>query len=337
MEHCFNIIDHKNGAAHTSAHSIPSQVMIMSKKIAVIGECMIELSEKNAAVNRGFGGDTLNTSVYIARQTDASALAVHYVTALGTDGFSQQMLDAWQQENVHTNLIQRMAARLPGLYYIETDDTGERTFYYWRNEAAAKFWLESGQAAAICEELATFDYLYLSGISLAILSPTSRDKLLTLLRECRANGGKVIFDNNYRPRLWGSQEETREVYQQMLACTDIAFLTLDDEDALWGEKPVDEVIARTHAAGVQEVVVKRGADSCLVAIAGQPLLDVPAVKLAKECVVDTTAAGDSFSAGYLAVRLTGGDAESAARRGHLTASTVIQYRGAIIPRDAMPQ
>ena len=54
-------------------------------------------------------------------------------------------------------------------------------------------------------------------------------------------------------------------------------------------------------------------------------------------MVDTTAAGDSFSAGYLAVRLTGGDAESAAKRGHLTASTVIQYRGAIIPREAMPQ
>jgi len=80
----------------------------MSKKIAVIGECMIELSEKNGAVNRGFGGDTLNTSVYIARQTDASALSVHYVTALGTDAFSQQMLDSWQQENVNTDLIQRM-------------------------------------------------------------------------------------------------------------------------------------------------------------------------------------------------------------------------------------
>nr|VUD32657.1 ketodeoxygluconokinase [Raoultella sp. NCTC 9187] len=39
----------------------------------------------------------------------------------------------------------------------------------------------------------------------------------------------------------------------MLTCTDIAFLTLDDEDALWGEKPVEEVIARTHAAGVKEV------------------------------------------------------------------------------------
>ncbi len=309
----------------------------MSKKIAVIGECMIELSEKNGAVNRGFGGDTLNTSVYIARQTDASALSVHYVTALGTDAFSQQMLDSWQQENVNTDLIQRMADRLPGLYYIETDDTGERTFYYWRNEAAAKFWLESDRAAAICEELATFDYLYLSGISLAILSPASRDKLFTLLRECRANGGKVIFDNNYRPRLWASQAETQQVYQEMLSCTDIAFLTLDDEDALWGEKPVAEVIARTHAAGVEEVVVKRGAEACLVSVSGQPLREVPAVRLVKEKVVDTTAAGDSFSAGYLAVRLTGGDAESAARRGHLTASTVIQYRGAIIPREAMPQ
>ncbi|MND13714.1 2-dehydro-3-deoxygluconokinase [compost metagenome] len=310
---------------------------MMSKKIAVIGECMIELSEKNAAVNRGFGGDTLNTSVYIARQTDASALAVHYVTALGTDAFSQQMLESWQAEEVKTDLIQRMADRLPGLYYIETDDTGERTFYYWRNEAAAKFWLESEQSAAICEELATFDYLYLSGISLAILSPQSREKLLTLLCECRANGGQVIFDNNYRPRLWASKEETQQVYQQMLTCTDIAFLTLDDEDALWGEKPVAEVIARTHAAGVKEVVVKRGADSCLVSIVGEPQQEIPAVKLPKEKVVDTTAAGDSFSAGYLAVRLTGGDARSAAARGHLTASTVIQYRGAIIPREAMPQ
>ena len=308
----------------------------MSKKIAVIGECMIELSQKGAEVSRGFGGDTLNTSVYTARQVAPEALTVNYVTALGTDSFSQQMLEAWQSEHIDTSLIQRMENRLPGLYYIETDDTGERTFYYWRNEAAAKFWLESEDAAAICEALSTFDYLYLSGISLAILSPTSREKLLSLLRECRANGGKVIFDNNYRPRLWASREETQQVYQQMLQSTDIAFLTLDDEDALWGEKPVEDVIARTQAAGVSEVVIKRGAESCLVAITGEAVVEVPAVKLAKEKVIDTTAAGDSFSAGYLAVRLTGGTPEAAAQRGHLTASTVIQYRGAIIPREAMP-
>ncbi|MEM6052024.1 sugar kinase [Erwinia sp. P7711] len=306
------------------------------KKIAVLGECMIELSQKEHDLSRGFGGDTLNTAVYIARQVDPAQLAVDYVTALGTDSFSSEMIAAWQQEKVGTSLIQRMENKLPGLYVIETDAQGERTFYYWRNDAAARFWLESEQAEAICQQLAEYDYLYLSGISLAILSPQSREKLMALLATCRLNGGKVIFDNNYRPRLWPSVEVTRAAYRLMLASTDIAFLTLDDETLLWGESPVEEVIARTHAAGVSEVVIKRGAESCLVSLPDQPLLEIPAVTLPASSVVDTTAAGDSFSAGYLAVRLSGGSASDAARRGHLTASTVIQHRGAIIPLAAMP-
>jgi 2-dehydro-3-deoxygluconokinase len=273
-----------------------------TQNIAVIGECMIELSEKGSDVKRGFGGDTLNTSVYIARQVNPQTLGVHYVTALGTDNFSEEMLAAWRRENIQTDLIQRMDNRLPGLYYIETDETGERTFYYWRNEAAARYWLASENSEHICQQLAEFDYLYLSGISIAILNKTSRERLLTLLRTCRANGGKVIFDNNYRPRLWQNQEETRNVYQAILSCTDIAFLTLDDEDMLWGKQTVREVIERTRAWGVQEIVIKRGADSCLVATETGELLDVPAIRLPKEKVVDTTAAGDSFSAGYLAVR-----------------------------------
>ncbi|EPB4501803.1 2-dehydro-3-deoxygluconokinase [Yersinia enterocolitica] len=310
-----------------------------SKNIAVIGECMIELSQKGTDLSRGFGGDTLNTAVYVARQVSKQDLNVHYVTALGTDSFSNEMLAAWQQENIHTDLIQRMDDKLPGLYFIETDSTGERTFYYWRNDAAARFWLTSPAADEICQRLEKFDYLYLSGISLAILDSTSRQRLLKLLRACRANGGKVIFDNNYRPRLWQSKEETQQAYRDMLACTDIAFLTLDDEDMLWGEKPLEQVIERTQNLGVSEIIIKRGADSCIVWVkegfeAHQ--YDVPAVKLPKEKVVDTTAAGDSFSAGYLAVRLTGGSAHDAAVRGHLTASTVIQYRGAIIPLAAMP-
>jgi 2-dehydro-3-deoxygluconokinase len=306
------------------------------KKIAVLGECMIELSQKEQDLSRGFGGDTLNTAVYIARQVDPARLGVDYVTALGTDSFSSEMIAAWQQEKVGTSLIQRMENKLPGLYVIETDPRGERTFYYWRNDAAARFWLESEQAETICQQLAEYDYLYLSGISLAILSPQSREKLMALLATCRLNGGKIIFDNNYRPRLWPSVEVTRAAYRLMLASTDIAFLTLDDETLLWGESAVEEVIARTHAAGVSEVVIKRGAEPCLVSLPEQPLLEIPAVTLPASSVVDTTAAGDSFSAGYLAVRLSGGSASDAARRGHLTASTVIQHRGAIIPLAAMP-
>ncbi|EJL87642.1 sugar kinase [Pantoea sp. GM01] len=307
------------------------------KKIAIIGECMIELSEKGENIKRGFGGDTLNTAVYLARLSDNQQLRVDYVTALGTDSFSDQMIAAWQQEQVQTQLIQRLDNKMPGLYFIETDEHGERTFWYWRNDAAARFWLDSAQADDICQQLAHYDYLYLSGISLAILPEASRNKLMALLSACRQNGGKVIFDNNYRPRLWADQASAQQAYAEMLRHTDMAFLTLDDEDLLWGEQPLETVIARTRAAGVQEIAIKRGADSCLVAVGDEPLREVAAIKLAKEKVVDTTAAGDSFSAGYLAVRLAGGSAEDAAARGHLTASTVIQHRGAIIPLSAMPR
>jgi 2-dehydro-3-deoxygluconokinase len=307
------------------------------KNIAIIGECMIELSEKGENIKRGFGGDTLNTAVYLARQSDSQQLQVNYVTALGTDSFSDQMIAAWQQEQVQTQLIQRLENKMPGLYFIETDDHGERTFWYWRNDAAARFWLDSPQSDAICTQLAQYDYLYLSGISLAILPTASREKLMTLLSSCRQNGGKVIFDNNYRPRLWADKASAQQAYADMLRHTDMAFLTLDDEHLLWGEQPLEAVIARTREAGVQEIAIKRGADSCLVAVGDEPLREIAAIKLPKEKVIDTTAAGDSFSAGYLAVRLAGGSAEDAAARGHLTASTVIQHRGAIIPMAAMPQ
>ena len=306
------------------------------KKIAIIGECMIELSEKGENIKRGFGGDTLNTAVYLARQVDTQQLRVDYVTALGTDSFSDQMIAAWQQEQINTDLIQRLSNKMPGLYVIETDADGERTFWYWRSDAAARYWLDSPESAAIAEQLTHYDYLYLSGISLAILPSASRDRLMALLARCRANGGQVIFDNNYRPRLWTDRLSAQAAYRAMLSHTDIAFLTLDDEHLLWGEQPLDEVIARTRQAGVREIVIKRGADACLVALDDAPLIEVPALRLAKEKVIDTTAAGDSFSAGYLARRLTGAAADAAAQRGHQLASTVIQHRGAIIPAEAMP-
>ncbi|MGR3806880.1 sugar kinase [Pasteurella testudinis] len=309
------------------------------KKIAVVGECMIELSLKENDPKLAFGGDTLNTAVYLSRLLDHRHFSVSYVTALGQDPFSQQMLAQWQQEGIETDLVQQRADKLPGLYSIVTDAQGERSFYYWRNDSAARYWLQGKQSEVVLSRLQTFDYCYLSGISVAILDSASLEKLYALLRQIKANGGKVVFDNNYRPRLWQNTEIAQQVYQEILAFTDIAFLTLDDETALWGgksgESAVEMVITRTQSYGVNEIVIKRGADSCIVAVQ-QQRFDIAANKIAPDKVIDTTAAGDSFSAGYLAARLHGDSVETAARQGHRLAAAVIQQRGAIIPQSAMP-
>ena len=285
----------------------------MTRQIAVIGECMVELRRAGQGLlAQGFGGDTLNTALYLAR-LGSQALAVHYVTALGQDGFSSQMLAAWQQEGIHTDWVQRLADKAPGLYLIDTAADGERSFTYWRSDAAARYWLAQPEGEAILAALGQCDLVYVSGISLAILPPASRQRLLEGLAAAHARGARIAFDNNYRPRLWQDKETAKEAYTAILRLADIALLTLDDEQALWGDEEVETCLARSQGFGVGEIVVKRGSEPCLVVTAAQRI-EIAALRLAAEQVIDTTAAGDSFSAGYLAARLQGADVTDAAAK-----------------------
>ena len=317
----------------------PQQLNIpQSNTVYAIGECMIELQRGGTGMDYRFGGDTLNAAVYLARLLDPAHMQVAYVTGLGTDGMSDEMVAAWQAEGIDTASVLRLPERLPGIYLIETAAGGERTFHYWRADSAARHWLEAPDAGKVLLQLGRAHTVYLSGISMAILSPGDRELLLVALGQCRARGGQVVFDNNYRPRLWDSAAVAAAVYGRVLANCDLALLTLDDEQALYGgsgELEADSLaaIARARDLGVTEVVVKRGAAPCLVWGEGR-LHRVAPAPVAR--VVDTTAAGDSFGAAYLAARLQGHGCEAAARAGHRLAGAVIGQRGAIIARAAMP-
>ena len=311
--------------------------MAANTAVYAIGECMIELQRspgQQGSMDYRFGGDTLNSAVYMARLLDPDKHRVGYVTGLGVDGMSDEMLASWGREGIDTACVQRLPDRLPGIYMIELDAAGERRFHYWRKDSAARHWLGAPGAGKVLERLAAARMVYLSGISLAILAPGDRERLLATLARCRANGGSVVFDNNYRPRQGDSASEARAAYARALAQSDIALLTLDDEADLYGEAPdAQAAIERCRAFGVGEVVVKRGAASCLVWHAGR-LVEVAPEPVSD--VVDTTAAGDSFGAAYVAARLSGQEPEEAARAGHRLAGAVIRVRGAVIPRELMP-
>lgn len=296
--------------------------------IALIGECMIELQDVEGVLRKGFGGDTLNTGIYLSRLTGNTAINVSYVTALGQDKISQEMIDMWHSEGIDTQFVQRSATKQPGLYMVETDEVGERSFLYWRNDSAAKYWLETASDELIKALLAQ-DVIYLSGISLAILSPASREKLYALLEQFKADGGKVIFDNNYRPQLWDSAEQAAENYKRLLAVTHTGLLTFDDEQAVFGDTAIADCIERSRALGVQEIVIKRGGKECLV-VDSEKELSVEANFIDPTKIIDTNAAGDSFAAGYMSKRLLGEDVVASAKKAHAVASTVIQHKGAII-------
>ena len=301
--------------------------------VALFGECMIELQgEAFGTMRQTFGGDTLNTAVYLARSGAARGVRASYATGLGDDRYSDEMQRRWELEGVGTELVRRVPGRVPGLYTISVDERGERTFTYWRDNSAARCYFDvPGTPLELAAD--RLDALYFSGISLAILTAAARERLFGVARRVRAHGGRVIFDNNYRPRLWADAPTAQAAYTQALAVSDMALVTLDDEQLLYGDTSLDQSRARSLATACAEIVIKQGGAPVIVRIAGSAPIDVPAVPVQR--VVDTTAAGDSFAGAYLAARLSGSSAADSAAAGARLAAQVIQHRGAIIAPELL--
>lgn len=295
--------------------------------IACIGECMIELSQgAGSQLIRSYGGDTLNTAIYLARL----GANVDYITALGDDPFSDEMIVSWKGEGVGTGRVLRVKGRLPGLYAIRTSEAGERSFYYWRDNAAARLLLDLPETEALLAALSNYDMIYLSGITLSLYSADSRERLLDALKSARKGKTRVAFDTNFRVQGWPVLDSARQVYRDMFAIADIVLASVDDLTPLFGARMHGELIDRMAA---DEVVLKLATPASVVRYDG---VDFTVKAEPVSSVVDTTAAGDSFSAAYLAARLRGATPVEAARAGHRLAGIVVGYRGAIIPRDAMP-
>lgn len=304
------------------------------KKIAILGECMIELNGSPfSQMWQTYGGDTLNTATYLARVSSREHIQVRYVSALGIDKLSEGMLTRWQADGINTDWVLRDEKRQAGLYLIQLDAQGERTFLYWRNQSAARYLLQNVDYPKISEKLAEMDMLYLSGISLAILPENDRTLLLERLAQLSQQGVEIIFDSNYRPALWENAEKTREIYTALLPYVSVALITFDDEQALWQDKNEQETIARLKAAGVKNVVVKMGKCGAIFEDFAGRQQQIPTQ--AVDNVVDSTSAGDAFNAGFLAGYLQGKDFSLCCQQGNQLAGRVIQHKGAIISPEAM--
>ncbi|WP_316690887.1 sugar kinase [Pseudonocardia sp. H11422] len=304
-------------------------------RVAAIGECMVELTHQGGdTLALGFAGDTFNTAVYLARTTPAQDVSIDYVTAVGDDWYSGRLLAAATAEGIGTGLVQRVPGRSPGLYLVRTDGAGERSFTYHRSESPARRLFDADWPEQVDRAVAESDVVYLSAITLQILSAAARERLWATLAVARARGARVVFDSNYRPGGWPDAAAARAAIQRTLESTDVYLPTFGDEQELHGDRDGQACATRLAALGIAEIVMKNGPDDCLV-IADGEAVTVPAQR--GITVVDTTAAGDSFNAGYLGARLRGEPPQQAAAAGHRLAAVVVGRPGAIVPDEVLPR
>jgi 2-dehydro-3-deoxygluconokinase len=297
------------------------------KRAVCIGEATVELARgADGRFALGSSGDTFNTAIYLAR----AGAAVAFASALGDDSFSDAMVSLAQAEGIGTELILRVAGRLPGLVLIDRDGKGERRYHYWCEAAPARELFELPNWSRMAEALIHARLIYFTGVTLSLYSNTGLGRFLAAVELARGNGATIAFDGNFRPRGWhGDLTRTRTVFAEALKRVDIALPAYDDEAVLWGDPSPEATVERLQAFGVNEIVVKNGPNSALVAASGaRDTVPVPEVVVP----VDPTAAGDGFNAGYLAARLSGRGAIEAAQAAHRLAGQVIRHRGAITPR-----
>jgi 2-dehydro-3-deoxygluconokinase len=247
-------------------------------------------------------------------------LQVDYLTRLGDDTFSDAILQQLGDEGIGRSLIQRCPGRQPGLYLISNDASGERQFSYRREHSPAREMFDDPIS------LSGYGLFYLTGITLAI-TRDGIDNLVALLTRLRQEACTIVFDPNYRPHLWQDREQAQFHYRQILPLCDILLPTLEDETALWGIDTVEDCHSMYRAFGLRELVIK-GPELVTEVFCGQEHVSRRASAVT---AVDTTGAGDSFNAGYLAARLQDKSIADAVACAQKLSATVVQHRGAILP------
>ena len=302
------------------------------KNIIVLGECMVEFGPTNETnhYKKSFAGDVFNTAIYIKRCMNELA-NVQFLTAVGDDAISFELLSMMERESLDTGLVYQSPIDKMGLYLINVDNNGERSFTYWRDTSAAKQVIKHLYDDGGSKRLNQPDIFFFSGISIAILSEVDREKLWLCIAELKKMGTQIIFDPNYRPTLWHSIEQTQDAYAQAFNLADIALPGVDDLIEIYGINNVEAVADFLEQFSIDEIVIKNGAENLLICQNGQrETINITPVKY----VVDTTSAGDGFNGGYVSAKLLNKTAKQAAEFAAQVSACVIQHKGAIVEKTA---
>ncbi len=291
-----------------------------------IGECMLQMrEERKGKFAQGYGGDSLNTAIYLSRLGIKSS----YLTALGDDEWSDAMLAQWQKEGVDTSLVRQVPGRMPGVYFIQNSTGGERRFSYWRDRSPAREIFDQDNQS-LAQSFMQHEWIYFTGVTLSLYNDDARALFFDYLQRANDAGAWIVFDTNFRVNGWPDSIAKDKAFRQAIEIADILFASHEDMTGIFGRSGE----AMFEIAKCVEKILKLPDASARVVYRNH---DEVAAPLPAKNVIDTTAAGDSFAAAYLAARIRNKPPLLAAADGHLLANAVIQHPGAILPRSKMPK
>jgi 2-dehydro-3-deoxygluconokinase len=290
-----------------------------------LGEAMVEFNQARPDDPRtylqGFGGDTSNAAIAAARLGARAG----YATRVGSDAFGRWLLELWHAEGVDTRAVAEDRAAPTGVYFVSHGPKGHEFSYLRSGSAASRLAPENLPEDALRDTR----ILHVSAISQAI-SSSACDACFAAIDIARAAGGRISYDTNLRLKLWPLPRASA-IVDATLARVDWALPSLDDANLLFPGEAPDGIVDACHARGAPWVVLKMGAEGCIVSD-GTRRERIAGFRVDS---VDATGAGDCFDGAFAARVLAGDDPFDAAGYANAAAALATTGYGAVapLPRD----
>ncbi|MGB6487153.1 MAG: PfkB family carbohydrate kinase [Steroidobacteraceae bacterium] len=294
-----------------------------TRRVAALGEPLLELQPADdGGVRLAFGGDVANSMICLARILGADATEISLVTALGDSSYSAWLRQRLRREGIH--VIEPSIEGEPGIYGLPLDPADRPGFSYWRAQSAARAFLQSADLGRFEDLLGDAQLLLVTGITLALCSSASFEHLCRWVDQ-RRDDCHVVFDCNFRRRLWDSEAQARERIGTFERLAAVIATGGEDERTLWGATDTAQIIERVSRMSA-EYLIRGGPEGCWVG-AGRECQHVATEPVT--VVGDTAGAGDSHLAGYMAARISGHGRADAAAYANEAAAVIVSQRGSV--------
>tara|TARA_X000000368_G_C23000350_1_gene698672 strand:- start:650 stop:1546 length:897 start_codon:yes stop_codon:yes gene_type:complete len=295
----------------------------MKIKICSIGECMIELSNsKKNLYSQSIAGDTLNFLSYLENKIFDTS----YLTAIGTSEVSKRTLTFIKNKKIKLNLIFQINKHELGLYLIENSIRGEKIFYYWRDNSAARFFFNNHDITKYFTKLKKFDYIYFSGITLSLFESKKIDNFVILLNLLKKKNTKIVFDLNIRIRRW-SKPKLNSYFSKILPFVDILFCSGEDLKLWKGENNSKTFNNLIHKYDINHGIYRNNAKLNYSFYKDKKYLIKNKIV---HKVVDTSGAGDGYNAAYLSNFIKFNDVQKALKVASEIGTKIVMKKGAIV-------
>jgi 2-dehydro-3-deoxygluconokinase len=291
----------------------------MKLDVLCLGEALIEFNQipddTNNTYRSGFGGDTSNTAVAVARQETSSG----FLSKVGNDPFGIKLLELWKREGVDCTYVLQHPEFPTGIYFVTHDENGHHFSYYRKGSAASQMTPEDVTADVVSQS----KVLHLSAITQAI-SASSCETAFAAIHKARKSGVKISYDTNLRLKLW-PLNQARDVINQVVPMCDVLLPSLDDVTSLTGLQEPKKIIDYYLKLGAKLVVLKQGEQGVLVADGhNESCISGHAVK-----TIDATGAGDTFDGAFLSEWIRSNDPFKAAEYANAAAALSTTRYGAV--------